>query len=292
MPISKKKIAQLTKMEVPKAENAGPKKAKALRLTQDSVWKIRFNQGARKGQNGVLTVIGGSKKYHGAPLYAIEAAAAFVDLVYFFSPKRANLEIFKMKSKSNAFITICGKKDLDAAVEKSDVVLMGNGLEENSKNKKLVNGLLRKFTLKKFVLDAGAMMLADKALFKNRTVLTPHAGEFKRCFGMDANVSNARKMARQYGCIVLLKGSTDIVTNGHAALLNSTGNKGMTRGGTGDVLAGIVAALATQNDIFLSSQAGVYLNGLAGNLVAKRQKAFTADDVARALPNAFEKALQ
>jgi len=255
------------------------------------VRQLRLNRGAHKGQNGVLTVIGGSKKYHGAPLYAIEAAAPFVDLIYFHSPEKDNHWILRqLKPKSKAFITVEGKSGLLAAVAKSDAVLMGNGLEENAANKALVNGLLRSFPNKVFLLDAGAMMLTDPKLFFGRAVLTPHAGEFKRRFGLPASAKNARIMAAKTGCVILLKGAIDVITDGQSEWQNVTGNAGMTRGGTGDVLAGLVAALATQNDAYLAAQAGAFLNGLAGDLVAKKHRVFTADDVAHALPEALETA--
>ncbi len=285
MHVSKKPGAVVVDVGIPKKLESvvGPGQIKALRL----------NTGRQKGQNGVLTVIGGSKKYHGAPLYAIEAAAPFVDLIYFHSPQKDNRWIARrIKTKSNAFITIEKTKDLDAAVAKSDAVLVGNGLEENAQNKALINGLLRQFPIKKVVLDAGGMMLADKKLFKNRVVLTPHAGEFKRCFGLEADAQNAKKMARKHACIVLLKGHVDSITDGRTVMQNVTGNAGMTRGGTGDVLAGLVAALASQNNLFLAAQAGAFLNGLAGDIVAKKHRAFTADDVAEALPEALETALR
>ncbi|MBI5226645.1 NAD(P)H-hydrate dehydratase [Candidatus Micrarchaeota archaeon] len=252
---------------------------------------LTLNRGAHKGQNGILSVIGGSRKYHGATLYAIDAAAPFVDLIYFFSPEKDNLWIAKqMKPKSKAFITLENAKDLNAAISKSDVVLMGNGLGENAANKRLVNRLLKRFPQKYFVLDAGAMMMADKRHFSGRVVLTPHAGEFKRCFGLEANAANAKKMALAHTCIVLLKGKVDVITDGRKVFRNFTGNSGMTRGGTGDVLAGLVAALGTQNDLFLAAQAGAFLNGRAGEMVAKKNRMFTADDVAKALPDALEKA--
>ncbi|MBI5036501.1 NAD(P)H-hydrate dehydratase [Candidatus Micrarchaeota archaeon] len=296
MHCAKKKNAKVVDVGIPKSfeSKIRPGQVKALRL----------HSGQHKGMNGVLTVIGGSKKYHGAPLYAIEAAAPFVDLIYFYSPEKDNLVLLKMKSKSNAFITT-ERKDLLKAVEKSDCILIGNGLEENKANKRLVNSLLKKFPSKKFVLDAGAMMLADKRFFKNRVVLTPHAGEFTRCFGGKKGGSTertkpkqfivspeeAKRQAKKHGCIILLKGPIDHATDGFRIMENTTGNVGMTRGGTGDVLAGLAAALSCQNELFLSAQAAAFLNGLAGDLVALTTKAYTADDLAAKLPEAYSFAI-
>ncbi|MBI4360153.1 NAD(P)H-hydrate dehydratase [Candidatus Micrarchaeota archaeon] len=252
---------------------------------------LTLNRGAHKGENGVITVIGGSNQYHGAPRYAVEAAKSFCDLVYFYTPSKKSMFLEGMKTKSRAFSTL-KKSQLHTAIQKSDCVLMGPGLEENAANKKLVNGILTRFPKKKFVLDAGAMMMADKKQFSSRACLTPHAGEFKRCFGLEASASNAKAMARKHQCVVLLKGKVDVITEGWKTFENVTGNAGMTRGGTGDVLAGLVTALSSQNDLFLSAQAAAFLNGLAGDWVARRQRMFSADDVARALPEAYEKALK
>ncbi len=295
MPPKKKAKPIGQKREKTKTAKARPpkpqKNAKAQQTGPKTVRKLRLNRFQRKGQNGILTIIGGSRRYHGAPLYAIQAAAPFVDLIYFYSPEKDNAWIArKMKTKSRAFITVLNRIELNAAVEKSGAVLAGNGLGENPSNKKLVNGLLRKFPLKKFILDAGAMIVADKKLFRNRAVLTPHAGEFLRCFKKKASAEEAKKQASKNRCVILLKGKTDFITDGKGTFKNTTGNRGMTRGGTGDVLAGLVAALSTQNPLLLSAEAGAYLNGLAGDLVAKERKAFTADDVAARLPEAMETA--
>ncbi|MBI2445720.1 NAD(P)H-hydrate dehydratase [Candidatus Micrarchaeota archaeon] len=283
MHVSKKRGAKVVDLGLPKGLQhvVGPAHVKTLKL----------NQGQHKGQNGVLSIIGGSKKYHGAPLYAIEAAAPFVDLIYFHSPEKDNHWIARqMKTKSKAFITVEDKSELQTAVAESDAVLMGNGLEENAANKGLVNRLLRQFPNKAFVLDAGAMIMADSKHFGGRVLLTPHASEFKRRFGLAATAENVRKMAAKTNCIILLKGVIDVITDGKDVVRNVTGNPGMTRGGTGDVLAGLVAALSTQNNLFQSAQAGAFLNGLAGDWVAKKRRAFTADDVAKALPDALETA--
>ncbi|MFH0923031.1 MAG: NAD(P)H-hydrate dehydratase, partial [Candidatus Micrarchaeota archaeon] len=121
---------------------------------------------SHKGQNGILCVISGSEKYHGAPLLAIKAASRFVDLIYFHSPAKLNEKILlSMKSKSNCFITI-PQAELFKTMERGDCVLIGNGLELNVANKRLVNDVLKRFAkTKKIILDAGALRMADKKLF-------------------------------------------------------------------------------------------------------------------------------
>ncbi|MFH1751307.1 MAG: bifunctional ADP-dependent NAD(P)H-hydrate dehydratase/NAD(P)H-hydrate epimerase, partial [Candidatus Micrarchaeota archaeon] len=89
-------------------------------------------EGSHKGENGILTVIGGSGKYHGAPLLAIKAASRFVDLLYFHSPEKRNAELlYFLKGHKCTFIAIEGK-ELKKTIEKSDCVLIGNGMEINA----------------------------------------------------------------------------------------------------------------------------------------------------------------
>jgi hydroxyethylthiazole kinase-like uncharacterized protein yjeF len=207
---------------------------------------------SRKGKNGILLIIGGSKKYHGAPWYAIEIASKIVDLMQ------------EIKTKSPAFITV-GKKELAETIKKSDAVLIGPGWGVTRKNKKLINSLLKKNIGKRFVLDADALKMVDKKLLNINCLVTPHAGEFKLLFGVKASPENTAMMARKFHCHILLKGVKDIICSPKECFFNI-----MTKGGTGDVLAGLVVALACKNDLFLAGKAGALINGLAGDMLYKK----------------------
>jgi hydroxyethylthiazole kinase-like uncharacterized protein yjeF len=224
---------------------------------------------SRKGKNGILLIIGGSKKYHGAPWYAIEIASKIVDLIYYYTvPENINL-MQEIKTKSPAFITV-GKKELAETIKKSDAVLIGPGWGVTRKNKKLINSLLKKNIGKRFVLDADALKMVDKKLLNINCLVTPHAGEFKLLFGVKASPENTAMMARKFHCHILLKGVKDIICSPKECFFNITGNQGMTKGGTGDVLAGLVVALACKNDLFLAGKAGALINGLAGDMLYKK----------------------
>jgi NAD(P)H-hydrate epimerase len=139
----------------------------------------------------------------------------------------------------------------------------------------------------KFILDAGALHAVDPKLLGPKVVITPHAGEFKELFGVAATKANVAKMAKRYGCIIVLKGREDIVSNGVETKVNQTGNTGMTKGGTGDVLAGLTAALSCSNDPYLAACAAVFLNGLAGDrLREKVSYYYNASDLIREIPKA------
>lgn len=239
---------------------------------------------SHKGDNGKLLIIGGSKKYHGAPLLAAKIAAKFVDLVYFSSVTENNELIKKMKEKLCEFIAVPNNKVLHF-VSKVDTVLFGPGLEVNESNKELINILLAKYTKKKFVLDAAAFHLVDKKLFNTNHILTPHAKEFKKCFGLTGNLSNVKRMSKKHGCIIVLKGAKDIICSSELCKFNTAGNQGMTKGGTGDVLAGLIAALACTNDNWLAAAAGTFLNGLAADQLKKRiSYYYSASDLVKQVP--------
>ena len=98
--------------------------------------------------------------------------------------------------------------------------------------------------------------------------------------------------AKEYNCVVLLKGKTDIVCSEGVCLQISGGNAGMTKGGTGDVLAGLVAALACKNELFLAAAAGSYFNKRAGEaLFEKVGYYFNATDLAQEIPVVMKKLL-
>lgn len=131
------------------------------------------------------------------------------------------------------------------------------------------------------------------------TILTPHIGEFSRLTGRAANsvdrLQKAKELASQYQVLVILKGAyTQVVTPGGLVYFNSTGNPGMAKGGSGDVLAGLVTGLLAQGMVpVFACLLGVYLHGMAGDLAAAQftQPGMTALDIAGYLPLAWKKVL-
>ncbi|NUN11094.1 NAD(P)H-hydrate dehydratase [Candidatus Micrarchaeota archaeon] len=245
---------------------------------------------SRKGDNGVLTVVGGSKKYHGAPLLAINAASRLVDLVYYYSPEKLNEKVMASMKASALCSIFVQRKDLFACVKKSDCVLIGNGLALSESNKKLVNYLLKAFPEKKFVLDAGALRLVDLNNLNPNVLVTPHSAEFNALFKTKASPEQVLFQAKKHGCLVLLKQGNCFVSDGKKIYYNKNGNAGMTKGGTGDVLAGLCAALACKNSLLASAKAAAWLNGEAGDYLFKKQGfAFNALDLSNALPIVFSK---
>ena len=234
---------------------------------------------SHKGQNGVVLIIGGSGTYHGAPVLAALAAVRFCDLVYFASTQENNALARKMKLGTANVICVPGSK-LDFALAHATCVLVGNGMDADAKTKSMAARILR--SGKRCVIDAAALRVLPVKLLHKNVILTPHAREFEDAFGMKADEENAAKMAKKYGCTILLKGEIDIVASGSKLARVKGGNAGMTKGGTGDVLAGLCAALFSRCDEPLrAAYTASRLNKRAGELLYKHYHYnFSSEDLA------------
>lgn len=256
---------------------------------------------SRKGQNGKVAVIGGSYLYHGAPVLAsLAALRCGVDLVYTCVPKtlvtpvRAispNLIVVPMvdsKLTRGSANKLLGKFPVDL-----DSVTIGMGLaiadEEALKN--LVSSLVSQNV--RISLDASALVnYIIPFVSGNNIVLTPHAGEFKRMFGVlpprpiKERAKMVERFAKEHSVIILLKGSTDVISNGKQTFLNPKNLAAMTVGGTGDVLSGLVAGILAKNrNPMESASAASFVNGLAGKASQKKNGFhMVATDLIDAIP--------
>lgn len=240
---------------------------------------------SRKGDNGIVLVVGGSEIYHGAPLLSsIAALRAGVDLVYTAVPKsnvgvtRAfspNLIVLPLPSDK---LTIGSTKRLMRILPKrtnTAAIGMGMSLERPKALIHLIDELKSMET--KLLLDASSLIPEVLPhISGTNTVVTPHYGEYKRLFGqendigseikLEEQISNVHKLARKYGITIILKGYNNIICDGsqheRTAVIRRT-TPAMTVGGCGDVLSGVVAGLLTKMQPFDASILGVYLNGMA-----------------------------
>lgn len=186
--------------------------------------------------------------------------------------------------------------------EKCSVVAAGPGLGSEPETAEFVRELAARLD-HVLVLDADALSAfagrkEEFARRKGPTLITPHPGEMARLIGSTAaqvqlnREGVAAELALQFPAFaVLLKGAGTVVTDGEQFYVNATGNPGMATGGSGDVLAGLAAALVAQRlDHFAAGALGAYLHGLAGDLAARKcgQVSMIAGDVVEALPAAFE----
>jgi len=239
---------------------------------------------SHKGQNGKLLVIGGSELFHAASMWALETASRIVDMVFYASTP-VNEAIVKQQKERFGDGIVVPKDELDEYLKEADCVVIGPGMVRGEETRKKVNGLLKKYPDKRWVIDGGALQMMDKELLTKTMIVTPHIKEFKRLFGVDRDGRMVKKMAEKHGCTIVLKGPEDVVCNGSKCVINKTGNEGMTKGGTGDVLAGLIAGLYCKNEAFLAASCGVYLNGLAGDrLYSMVGPNFNASDLVKKLP--------
>lgn len=241
---------------------------------------------SHKRDNGRLLIIAGGHKYFGALLYCVKAASRLVDLIYVLTTRDNQKLIKQLKTKTASFIPLTAFPKT-AIVAHIDAILIGPGMGISSTTKNLTAQVLK--SDKKAVLDADALNVLDgklKPLLNPKHILTPHHGEFKRLFGIKGSQNAAGRMSKKYRCWIALKGPTDIIAGPQGQVfLNKTGNAGMTKGGTGDVLAGLIAALFCSNDAYTSAAAGTYINGLAGDALYKKVGMFySAEDLAETIP--------
>jgi len=256
---------------------------KAVKTSKSDVKKLaKREQKSHKGDNGKILIIAGSKTFHGAAIFAGITASRLVDLV-FFATAEENLVI--VKKASPAFIVL-PFSHISVFLEKADTILIGPGLEKSNSMRNKIHSLL-KLKKKKFVLDATALRLISPKWLHANCVVTPHSSEFKTLFKMDSTKENVLKAAKKYNCIVVLKGKVDYISDGKQLIENHTGNSGMTAGGTGDILSGLIAGFAAKNPLLLSAKAACYLNGYAAKLLKKENgNMWNAKDLMGKLPEA------
>jgi len=257
---------------------------------------------SHKGQNGRLLIIGGGP-YTGAPaLSAFAAQAVGVDLVTIATPESSFQVIasysptFIVHGLEGGFLAPSHLGSLKELSNDADAVLIGPGLGRDGETVAAVNGLLKALD-KPVVVDAdGLFALAQAKSFKFTVpaVLTPHAREFTRLGGSKQLTPEAVDvLAQKFNATVLLKQPVDIISDGQRHKLNRTGNPRMAVGGTGDVLAGIVAGLMAKGvEPYNAARMGAYLSGAAGDLAFGRLgQSMTATDVIACIPTALERCL-
>jgi len=171
---------------------------------------------------------------------------------------------------------------LEPYLEKSTAVAMGPGLGLHRDTREFVKDMAKQVELRKVPLLLDADGLKAFAEFKHQVkspmVFTPHPGEYKILTGrevpeeLEERAADVQKTAEELGAVVLLKGHTDVISDGKRVRYNFTGNPGMTVGGTGDVLSGIVAAFLAQGiNPFEAAVAGAFVNGASGDFVASEK---------------------
>lgn len=265
-------------------------------VTLADVASLHFpTQGSHKGQNGRLLIIGGSHLFHAASLWALEVASRIVDLVHYSSVPENNEIMLSVKKEFRDGIVV-PRDDIDAYIEEDNCILIGPGMVRDEETATLTHRLLTTYPAKQWVIDAGALQMLSLPDLPPGAILTPHHQEFAGLWDKavvhtptlasyktdEEKVSN---FARHYHVHVVLKGDIDIACSEQGCRKIAGGNEGMTKGGTGDVLAGLIAALCCLNDPMSAMLAGSFINKKAGETLYQRVGPFfNASDLANQIP--------
>jgi len=269
---------------------------------------------AHKGNYGHILILAGSSRFSGAALLCAAAAMrAGAGLVTLGIPKRINMAIIKNKLKEVMTLPLAETKEgtlslgaftkIKSFLKNIDVLIIGPGLGRNKSTYALIRKVINKSDVPA-IIDADALNALNDHLailkrHKQKLILTPHQNEFAKLFKINLSFiqknrkSVAKKSARYYNSLIILKGYHSIVTDGNKkCYVNKTGNPGMATAGSGDVLSGIVGAFLAQGlDVFSAAKYATYIHGLAGDIAAKdkTQIGLIASDIINRIPDAIKK---
>jgi len=274
-------------------------------LKQGDVRKLypRRAPDSHKGMDGRVMIVGGSAPYYGAPLLgALGALYGGADLVHLFIPE-CNFDVsrslypdFIVHSFPGDYLDMKAITPVLEFSKKCDAILIGPGLGKKEETAeallKLVNGLEIPT-----VLDASAIQVFQKIheVPSQQIVITPHHNEFETLTGKDIKISGSlsnkvvllRTLATDLKINILLKGPTDLIASENGDVIsNSTGNSGMTVGGSGDVLSGLVTGLIGQGATpFAACQVAAWILGKSGEELMKlKGYNYSASDLAFEIP--------
>ncbi|WP_256686941.1 NAD(P)H-hydrate dehydratase [Halococcus qingdaonensis] len=250
-----------------------------------------------KGDSGRVFVVGGGP-YTGAPALAGQAALrAGADLAFVAAPER----VFEPIAGYAEDLIVqpydadrLGPDHVDELVETAtdhdDIVVLGPGLGSADETHAAVEQFLRRFD-GRAVVDADALAVVPGIETDATLVCTPNRKELAAMGGPDVDdlrehVDEIETFAADLGHVVLAKAKDDVITDGERTRISRTGTAGMTVGGTGDVLAGITAALLATREPFEAASVAPYVNGRAAERFS--EKGLLASELLDGIPNAME----
>lgn len=266
---------------------------------------------SHKGDNGRVLIIGGGP-YNGAPaLCGMAALRTGCDLVYIASPKKSSSIIANyspnliVKELSGDILLPEDIDILNDLFKKCDSVVIGPGLGKHPETEKATIEIIKRINKEKIpvVIDADAILPLSSysnEIFNSKTVITPHAGEFKTFIGLkiSENIEERQNLVKSWatkvGISIFLKGYIDILSDGERVKLNDIHNQAMTVGGTGDVLAGIIGSLLSRRvDRFNSIRMSAFINGCTGNNAFETKSyGLLPTDIIEEIPNLLSKYLR
>ena len=254
-------------------------------VTNEMVRLPRRERDSHKGDYGKLLIVAGSEGYTGAPVFAAQGALrSGAGLVYLGVPRDVYPIVAAQCSSAMPFPLPDDAEQLVERARSCDVVLAGPGMGRSPRAQQLVFRLMEEVE-GSLVLDADGLNALEGQTQRLRTrtgltVLTPHDGEFARLAGcslpLNDRVEQAAELAQDTGCVVVLKGHETLTVDPQGRVWrNTTGNPGMAKGGSGDILAGMIASLLGQKQLTGCVSCpgelvawAVYLHGAAGDAAA------------------------
>lgn len=254
-------------------------------VTNEMVRLPRRERDSHKGDYGKLLIVAGSEGYTGAPVFAAQGALrSGAGLVYLGVPRDVYPMVATRCSSAMPFPLPDDAEQLVERARSCDVVLAGPGMGRSPRAQQIVFRLIEDIE-GPLVLDADGLNALEGQTQRLRartglTVLTPHDGEFARLAGcslpLNDRVEQAAELAQDTGCVVVLKGHETLTVDPQGRVWrNTTGNPGMAKGGSGDILAGMIASLLGQKQLTGCVSCpgelvawAVYLHGAAGDAAA------------------------
>ena len=232
---------------------------------------------SHKGTHGHAFLVAGNVGRMGAAVIASRACLrSGVGLLTVNVPE--NERVILQTSIPEAMLIFRDNSDYDLSVFSSLGIGCGIGTERESVD--LLTHFIANYK-KPMLLDADALNIISehKLLLRkipHHSIITPHPKEFDRLFGVhhsiDKRIDTAIKKAKELNMTIVLKGHKTLITSNGEIFLNSTGNAGLAKGGSGDALSGIIIALLAQGyNPFIAAKIGVFIHGLAADITLKTQ---------------------
>ncbi len=265
---------------------------------------------AHKYSVGKVLVVAGSRGYTGAAALATMAALrAGAGAVMLLTPesvypilarKLTEAIVHPLPATEEGTLSLKGIEALKERILWADVTILGPGLSRNRETQQVIRDLVQS-TRANILVDADGLNAVDMQLLRRAKgvfILTPHAGECARLIGSTSRevetnrVAVVRDCAHNSNSVIVLKGApTATATSEGKVYLNTTGNPGMATVGSGDVLAGVIAALWAQGmPPYQAAMSGVFVHGRAGDLAAQQlgERSIVAQDLVDFLPMAMQ----
>ena len=298
-------------------EELDPLMPKEYHLVSSTDFEIYFRPRKRNTHKGTYlttSIIGGCKEYSGAPVLAYSSLAALkmgCGFSYLVIPEELR-DLYLLRQPQAIVKSLPSSEGnfkflpsaVDEIMRKSDVIVFGMGVGVHRDNYLILKYLLENFS-GRLVIDADGLNCLAKfgvSILNNHigeVVLTPHLKEFSRLIAqpLEKVVANgvelSKQFARKYGLVVLLKSASSIITDGERLSINISGNAGLAKAGSGDLLSGLVGGLLSNTELspFLSASLGSFLLGKLAEDASEKvyQNSLTYDDIVSQIGKTLKK---